>query len=111
MPAGPTNGDCVNLSYCVSSGCGRLKVKDVVNRKRPKHNLILHDLTWVILGIWTKDNNLIYIHEQYWVQFTLLLDLYCWTGARLSTFFTGGLQYRVMLPKLPLSETRMLTSW
>jgi hypothetical protein len=44
--------------------------------------------------LWTQDD-LIFIPERYWLQFTLVFRVYCWTGARLAAFFTGDLCYGV----------------
>ena len=46
-----------------------------------------------MLTFWTKDD-LIFIPERYRIQFTFIIRVYCWTGARLSAFFTDGLRYR-----------------
>lgn len=66
----------------------------VVNKHRPKHNFTVRDLTRVLLALWTYDD-LIFIHERYRVQTTFLIHVYCWTGARISAFFTDGLRYKV----------------
>jgi hypothetical protein len=39
-------------------------------------------------------DDLIFIPERYRIQFTFIFRFYCWTGARLSAFFTDGLRYR-----------------
>jgi hypothetical protein len=54
------------------------------------------DLTRVLLALWTRDD-LIFIPERYRVQTTFIIHVYCWTGARLSAFFTHGLRYKVDL--------------
>lgn len=41
---------------------------------------------------WTKDD-LIFTPERYRIQFTFIIRVFCWTGARLGAFFTGGLRY------------------
>ena len=64
----------------------------VVNKRRPKHNFALRDLTRLLVTLWTEDD-LIFVHERYRLQFTLIFRMYCWTGARLAAFFTGGLRY------------------
>jgi hypothetical protein len=66
----------------------------VVNKKRPKHNFSVSDLTRVLVTLWVKDD-LIFIPERYRLQFTFIFRVYCWTGARLGAFFTGGLRYGV----------------
>ncbi|EXJ72789.1 uncharacterized protein A1O5_03936 [Cladophialophora psammophila CBS 110553] len=64
----------------------------VVKAHLPKHNFTARDLTRLLVTLWTKDD-LIFIHERYRIQFTLITCVYCWTGARLGAFFTGGLRY------------------
>jgi hypothetical protein len=59
-----------------------------VNKHRPKHNFTSRDLTRILLTLWTQDD-LIFIPERYRVQLTFIIRVYCWTGARLSAFFTG----------------------
>jgi hypothetical protein len=66
----------------------------VVIKHSDKHNLQCVDATRLLRVLWTKDD-LIYIPERYRIQATWVFDLYCWTGARLSAFFTGGLHYKV----------------
>ena len=66
----------------------------VVNKHRPKQNFTDKDLTRVLLALWTKDD-LVFIPERYRVQTTFIIHVYCWTGARLSAFFTDGLRYKV----------------
>ena len=58
----------------------------MVNIKKPKYNFTVTTLT--------KDD-LIFIPERYRLQYTFILRVYCWTGARLSAFFTGGFRYEV----------------
>lgn len=66
-----------------------------MNMKRPKNNFGKEDLNELLLTLWTKDD-LIFIHERNRIQFTFIFHVYCWTGARLSAFFTGeGLCYKV----------------
>jgi len=65
----------------------------VVNKHKPKHNFTPRELTRILLTLWTKDN-IIFIPERYRIQFTFIVRVYCWTGARLSAFFTNGLLYR-----------------
>lgn len=65
----------------------------VVNKHRPKHNFQTRDLTRLLLTLWTKDD-LSFTPERYRIQFTFIIRVYCWTGARLSAFFTNGLRYR-----------------
>lgn len=79
----------------------------VVNKRREKHLSTLCDLTQILLTLWTRDD-LIFIHERCRIQFTLILRMYCWTGARLGAFFTGGLRYGVSYPAL-LDLERTLT--
>ncbi|MCJ1426427.1 hypothetical protein MMC29_004330 [Sticta canariensis] len=65
----------------------------VVKKHRPKHNFTNRDLNRVSLTVWSRDD-LIFIHERYRIQFTFIIRVYCWTGARLGAFFTNGLRYR-----------------
>jgi hypothetical protein len=37
---------------------------------------------------------MIFIPERYRIEFTFIIRVYCWTGARLGAFFTNGLRYR-----------------
>ena len=60
----------------------------------PKHNFTSRDLTRILLTLWTQDD-LIFIPERYRVQTTFIIHVYCWTGARISAFFTDGLRYKV----------------
>jgi hypothetical protein len=66
----------------------------VVNIKKPKYNFTVTTLTKVLVTLWTKDD-LVFIPERYRLQYTFILRVYCWTGARLSAFFTGGFCYGV----------------
>ena len=67
----------------------------MVKIRRDKNLLGLPDLVRLLRTLWTK-NDLSFIHERYRIQFTFIFRMYCWTGARLSAFFTGpGLRYGV----------------
>ena len=66
----------------------------VVNIKKPKYNFTVTTLTKVLVTLWTKDD-LVFIPERYRLQDTFILRVYCWAGARLSAFFTGGFRYGV----------------
>lgn len=66
---------------------------------KEKHNFTVVDLVRVLKTLWTKDD-LMFIPERYRIQFTFALRIYCWTGARLDTFFKGGLRYRDITPVL-----------
>lgn len=75
----------------------------VVNKRLPKHNFTSRDLNRILLALWTRDD-LVFIHERYRIQFTFIIRVYCWTGARLGAFFTGGLRYRdidLVLQRVP----------
>ena len=77
-----------------------------------KHNFTPRDLTRILMTIWTKDD-LIYIHERDRQQFTFIIRVYCWTGARLGAFFTGGLRYRdvtFVLQRVPDSDRWRLST-
>ena|ERR1700761_3032854 len=63
----------------------------VVNKRRPKHNFTVLDLTRVLLALWTYDD-LIFIHERYRIQVTFLIHVYCWTGACINAFVADGLR-------------------
>jgi hypothetical protein len=65
----------------------------VVNKRLPKHNFTKRDLNRISLTVWSRDD-LIFIHERYRIQFTFIIRVYYWTGARLSAFFINGLRYR-----------------
>ena len=73
-----------------------------------KHNFTIRDLTRVLLALWTHDD-LIYIHDRHRVQATFLIHAYCWTGARINTFFKGGAQYKVLhstkLARAPIADS------
>ena len=64
----------------------------VVNIRKPKYNFTATTLTKVLVNLWTKDD-LIFIPERYRLRYTFILRVYCWTGARLGAFFTGGFRY------------------
>ncbi len=65
----------------------------LVNKRKPKHNFTASDLPRIVITVWTKDD-LHFTPERYRVQFTFIIRVFCWTGARLGAFFTGGLRYR-----------------
>ena len=65
----------------------------VINKRKPKHNFSERDLTRILISLWTQDD-LIFIPERYRIQFTFIIKVYCWTGARLGALFTNGLRYR-----------------
>jgi hypothetical protein len=71
----------------------------VVNKHRSKYNFTVRALTRVQVTLWTKDD-LMFIPERYRIQSTFIINVFCWTGARLSAFFTGGLRYEVRLTYL-----------
>jgi Protein of unknown function (DUF3435) len=82
----------------------------VVNKRLPKHNFTSSDLDRILLTLWTKDD-LIFIPECYRIQFTFIIRVYCWTGARLGAFFTDGLRYRdvdLVLQRLPSGGWRLI---
>jgi len=66
----------------------------VIEASRPKHNFSWRDLNRLLVTLWTVDDAM-FIPERYRIQYTLIIRIYCWTGARLSAFFTGGFRYRV----------------
>jgi hypothetical protein len=63
----------------------------VVNKRQPKHNFAARDLTRILVALWTQDD-LLFIPEHYRIRFMFIIRVYCWTGARLSAFFTDGLR-------------------
>lgn len=65
-----------------------------MNVTKEKHLWTQADLNKIFLALWTSDD-LVFIPERYRVQFTFIFLLYCWTGARIGAFFTGGLRYMV----------------
>lgn len=65
----------------------------VVNQHLLKYNFTISDLNRILITLWVRDD-LKFIPESYRVQFTFIIRVYCWTGARLGAFFTGGLRYR-----------------
>lgn len=48
----------------------------VVKGSKPKHNFYLRDLNRVLVTLWTLDD-LIFIPEQYRIQFTFIVRVYC----------------------------------
>lgn len=61
----------------------------VVDKRRPNHNFAARILTRVLLALWTQDN-LSIIPERYRIQFTFIIRVYCWAGARLNAFFNDN---------------------
>lgn len=59
----------------------------------PKHNFTAADPTRIMMIAWTNDD-LIFTPERYRVQFTFIMRVFCWTGARIGAFFTNGVRYR-----------------
>jgi hypothetical protein len=57
-------------------------------QKPGKYNFTERDLTRVLVTMWTQDD-ISFIPELYRVQFTFI-NIYCWTGARIAAFLTGG---------------------
>jgi len=66
----------------------------VVNASKPKYNFGVDDLDRILITLWTTDD-LSFLHERYRLQFTYIIREFCWTGARIGAFFTGGLRYQV----------------
>ena len=82
----------------------------MVNKRRQKHNFQPRDLVRILLTLWTKDD-LIYVPERYRIQFTFIVRVYCWTGARLGAFFTDGLRYRdvdLVLQRTPVGRWKLI---
>ncbi|KAK5080233.1 hypothetical protein LTR05_008746 [Lithohypha guttulata] len=64
----------------------------LVNVRRPKHNFTVTDLSRIVVAAWTNDD-LVFTPERYRIQFTFIIRVFCWTGARIGAFLTGGLRY------------------
>lgn len=79
----------------------------MVNKRKPKHNFIETDQRRILVTLWTKDD-LIFIPERYRLQFTYIIRVFCWTGARIGAFFTDGLRYRDITLVLQRTE---VASW
>jgi hypothetical protein len=79
----------IAYSYGVSGGGPR-----GLKNHRPKDNFVEDALTRFQVTLWTKDD-LIYIPERYRIRTTFIINVYCWTGARISAFFTGDFRYWV----------------
>ena len=54
----------------------------MVNTRRPEYNFTVRGLDRILLTLWTQDD-WIFIHGWYRLQFTFIFRVYCWTGARL----------------------------
>lgn len=84
----------------------------VENIKNPKHNFVAQDLENVLTALWTHDD-LAYIPERYRIQFTFILLVYCWTGARIGAFFKGGLRWKditIALKRTPGKDDKKWTA-
>ena len=44
--------------------------------------------------MWTQDD-ISFIPELYRVQFTFIINIYCWTGAQIAAFLLVGLKWKV----------------
>ena len=64
-----------------------------MNTRKPKHNFTKKDQNQIVVTLWIKDD-LMFIPERYRIQFTYIIRVFGWTGARLGAFFTDGLRYR-----------------
>ncbi|KAI9764363.1 MAG: hypothetical protein M1840_008501 [Geoglossum simile] len=72
----------------------------VVNTRKPKHLFGKHDLIQFHITFWTK-NDTNFVHPRNKIQIPFIIDVFCWTGARISAFFPnpdnkakGGLRYK-----------------
>ena len=85
--------------------------KIVVNKHIPKYNFERHDLFQALKTLWTKDD-LRVIPERYRVQFTFILRVFCWTGARIGSFFDDhALKWRdvtLVLQRVPTGPWRLI---
>ena len=75
----------------------------MVNIKRPKHNFTERDARRILKAPWTKDDP-IFIPHRYRIQFHYIFIEFLRTGARLGTFFTGGLRYKVRFFQLTYGQ-------
>ena len=73
----------------------------VVNTKKPKHLFGKDDLIQFHTTFWTKDDAN-FIHPRNKIQIPFIIDVFCWTGARIGAFFPNpsdkdeaGLRYKV----------------
>ena len=64
-----------------------------MNKPRPKHNFTVTDLVRIGVTLWIKDD-LEFTPERYRIQFMFIIRVFCWTRARLGSFFIDGLRYR-----------------
>ncbi|KAI9768035.1 MAG: hypothetical protein M1839_004298 [Geoglossum umbratile] len=72
----------------------------VVNAKKPKHLFDRDDLIRFHTTFWTMDDEK-FIHPRNKLQIPFIIDVFCWTGARIGAFFPtldnknkGGLRYK-----------------
>jgi len=69
----------------------------------PKYNFQMSDLDNVLVTLWAGPD-IASTHERERVQFHFLLDVFCWSGARIGAFFRGGgLKYKVSYLSLSIS--------
>ena len=101
--------DCPNnVAFSLVVRTVLTKERLVVNTKKPKHLFGKHDLIQFHTTFWTKDDAS-FVHPRNKVQIPFIIDVFCWTGARIGAFFPnpdnkaeGGLRYKVsyLLPRL-----------
>ncbi|KAI9773208.1 MAG: hypothetical protein M1839_002216 [Geoglossum umbratile] len=72
----------------------------IVNTKKPKHLFGRDDLIRFHTTFWTMDDEK-FIHPRNKLQIPFIIDVFCWTGARIGAFFPspdnkneGGLRYK-----------------
>ncbi|KAK2051913.1 hypothetical protein LY76DRAFT_673081, partial [Colletotrichum caudatum] len=63
------------------------------NVHKMKFNFTKKELDRVMRGLLTRAD-LKFMHERTRIQAAYIIPTYCWSGARISAFFTGGLCYR-----------------
>ena len=80
----------------------------MVNTRKLKHLFDIHDLIRFHTTFWIKDDAS-FIHPCNKVQIPFIVDVFCWTGARIGAFFPnsdnkneGGLRYKVNHPPHPI---------
>lgn len=75
----------------------------VVNIRRPKYPFTERDARRLLKTPWTQDDP-IFIPERYRIQFNFIFLEFCWTGARLGAFFTGGFATRYVFLRLAYEQ-------
>jgi hypothetical protein len=81
----PNHPEPTMIKLIVSSGYGEPSPqRGLVGKiRRPKHNFTSRDLTRLLLTLWTQDNP-IFIHERYRLQFTFAFQVFSLLAFRTS---------------------------